>query len=804
MGVTVPCFIRGAMPILSSTARAADTSGARLRGLPGALLRALGLAWAVLFMAGLPGSSSHAAAWANGSGPYRSHHRRWRPCWQVHIGRLTFTIAPQPRRQLLCGAAFAVALSFAGLSTQVRAAAIATGGSSPYRSQIVWLTWGQAGGTTTGNGTAGTALVNGNSSVANFTVNGVPLVVTCTLSNIANVVATPSFASYAAGAWQGDQLDELYNIGGTGGANQLVNAIQVTNGVKTFTLTCSATLNGAPYDLPGVIFADAEQSGFSDRELANGSEYVQGTADGVWNVVERMRTNCAEPLTATLSANSQTLRLAGPNNANCVGAGRAGPMATGVLRFNPSAYTGANRQVTMNWRVNGWGASAIAIGLVVPVDGGDAPAIYGTAAHLINPAYSADSLVPGGAANVFGAGFNLSTSANSDPLMLGATVDNDATGTATAVTTPAGNVAASVDDAGGVTPDDEAAFATLPAIDGTATAYSLTVPLGATAALGGQVCGWIDFDRGGSFGNDTAEEACATFAAGTTSAVLNWTLPAGNAYVAGNSYARLRVGRDAASAGVPSGLANIGEVEDYPIVLRPRLRLNKATVPTTDGGLFNLTVNPAPTAAFTANDQGHGGTTGFQSIPLGSAVTLSETAGTNTNLAAYTGNMTCTNRASGTVYGPTAGTTHSYTTMSSASTNAAVSNTPATAANVNDTEITCVLSNTLNADLSITKSNTYTAAQPSDLPGDTVTGGANTTYTLVVTNHGLMPVTGAVVRDAPGAGITCPVGNAVTITGDGVPAGSFNIGQLTGTAGIALGTLGAGQSTMLSFTCTVN
>ncbi|MEG3791950.1 CshA/CshB family fibrillar adhesin-related protein [Lysobacter sp. CCNWLW3] len=694
----------------------------------------------------------------------------------------------------------------AGLPGPARAGAWATGGSSPYRSQILWLTWGDPSGTTTGNGTQLTRLANGHRSIASVTVNGVPLVVTCTLGNYVTLAGTPPPGSFSwrPGFWQGDLLDELYNVGGVGAANQLVNGINVAGGVMTFTVTCFATLNGQPYDIPGMVMADAEQSGNSPYEA--GFEYIQSTADGAWNVVERSRVNCAEPYRASLSANGQTLTLAGPANANCAAAGRAGPMATGFLRFNPTAYGGANRQVVISFRMNGGGATAAAIGLVIPVDGGDAPAIYGTAAHLINPAYSADSLAaPSTAVDVFGAGFTLSAPTNADPQMLGTTVDSNATVVnSITVVTQAGNVAASVDDASGATPDDEAAFATLPAIEGTATSYSLTVPLAATAALGGQVCGWVDFDRGGSFGNDTAEEACATFVAGAASAVLNWTLPAGNAYVAGNSYARLRIARDAASAGVPSGLANIGEVEDYPIVLRPRLRLNKATVPTTDGGLFNLTVNPAPTAAFTANDQGHGGTTGFQSIPLGSAVTLSETAGTNTNLAAYTGNMTCTNRASGTVYGPTAGTSHSYTTMSSASTNAAVSNTPATAANVNDTEITCVLSNTLNADLSITKSNTYTAAQPSDLPGDTVTGGANTTYTLVVTNHGLMPVTGAVVRDASGAGITCPVGNAVTIAGDGVPAGSFNIGHLTGAAGIALGTLGAGQSTTLSFTCTVN
>ena len=683
------------------------------------------------------------------------------------------------------------------------AAAWATGGSSPYRSQILWLTWGDPGGTTTGNGTHGAPLANGNRSVANVTINGVPLNVDCTLNNITRLTGFPGIWAWRSGQWSGDLLDDLYNIGGAGTANQLINGIDVGGSVTTFTITCFATLNGAPYDIPGLIMADDEQSADSPQEPApNNTEYVQGTADGVWNVGERSRVNCTQPYTATLSANSQTLRLAGPNSAACVGGNRAGPMATGFLRFNPTAYSGANRQVTTNWRINAGGGSIIAIGLIIPVDGGDAPSIYGTAAHMLNPTYSADSLAPGASVDVFSAGFTLSVPANADPQLLGATVDNDATVVnTTTLTTPAGNVAASRDNTSGSTPNDEAALATLPVVEGTATAYSLTVPLGATATLG-QVCGWIDFDRGGSFGDDTAEEACATFAAGAASAVLNWTPPAGNAYVAGNSYARLRIGRDAASAGTPTGLANIGEVEDYPIELRPRLRINKVTAPATDGGLFNLTINPAPTTAFTANNQGNDGTTGFQSVPLGSAVTLSETGGTNTNLAAYVGNMTCTNRASGTVYGPTAGTTHNYTTMSSASANAAISTTPATAANVNDTEITCVLTNSLQADLAITKTNTP-ANGPLDQPDDTVVSG-DTTYTLVVTNHGLMPVTGAVVRDTPVEGITCPPGNVVTISGDGVPAGSFTVGDLTGSNGIVLGALGAGQSATLSFTCQVN
>jgi hypothetical protein len=116
--------------------------------------------------------------------------------------------------------------------------------------------------------------------------------------------------------------------------------------------------------------------------------------------------------------------------------------------------------------------------------------------------------------------------------------------------------------------------------------------------------------------------------------------------------------------------------------------------------------------------------------------------------------------------------------------------------------VACTITNTLTANLSITKSNTYTPAQPSDLPNDTVLSKSSTTYTLVVTNNGPGAVTGEVVRDTPVSGLTCPSGNAVTISGNGVPAGSFTIANLTG-AGIALGTLGVGQSTTLRFTCTV-
>jgi uncharacterized repeat protein (TIGR01451 family) len=113
--------------------------------------------------------------------------------------------------------------------------------------------------------------------------------------------------------------------------------------------------------------------------------------------------------------------------------------------------------------------------------------------------------------------------------------------------------------------------------------------------------------------------------------------------------------------------------------------------------------------------------------------------------------------------------------------------------NTASTNATAIPFNFPNADLVITKTNGTTS----------VTSGASTTYILTIKNNGPATAIGALVTDMPGAGIACPVANPVTIAGLGVPAGSFNVGDLTG-AGIALGTLVAGQSATLSYACHVD
>lgn len=117
--------------------------------------------------------------------------------------------------------------------------------------------------------------------------------------------------------------------------------------------------------------------------------------------------------------------------------------------------------------------------------------------------------------------------------------------------------------------------------------------------------------------------------------------------------------------------------------------------------------------------------------------------------------------------------------------------------------VACTFTNRARANLAIFKTNTYSAAAPSDQASDTVTRGTETEYVITVSNTGPVPITGAVVRDVAQAGITCPAGNAITFSAIGNPGTAQTVGNLTSTSGVTLGTIPAGQSATLTFRCTV-
>jgi hypothetical protein len=109
--------------------------------------------------------------------------------------------------------------------------------------------------------------------------------------------------------------------------------------------------------------------------------------------------------------------------------------------------------------------------------------------------------------------------------------------------------------------DDGVTLGSLTAADST---YSTTVAINGASAPG-TVCGWIDFNMNGIF--DPGEQACSTFAAGATSATLTWSGLSG--LTTGPTYARFRIGYDAAQTQSPIGPSDSGEVEDYALTIAP-------------------------------------------------------------------------------------------------------------------------------------------------------------------------------------------------------------------------------------------
>ncbi|MFB7473588.1 GEVED domain-containing protein [Kitasatospora sp. NPDC056184] len=131
--------------------------------------------------------------------------------------------------------------------------------------------------------------------------------------------------------------------------------------------------------------------------------------------------------------------------------------------------------------------------------------------------------------------------------------------------------------------------------------YSVTVPV---AGIGAQAraAAWIDFNGDGVFGD--AERATSPVAPGQASVTFTWTVPAG--VVAGPAWSRFRLGYDRADVDAPTGMADSGEVEDWPLTIAPApsLTLAKAADPATIAGAgeritYTFTVTNSGTFAIT-------------------------------------------------------------------------------------------------------------------------------------------------------------------------------------------------------------
>nr|WP_199156436.1 CshA/CshB family fibrillar adhesin-related protein [Pedobacter sp. ASV2] len=447
--------------------------------------------------------------------------------------------------------------------TQVKTAAFATGGTSVNKSKVLWLTWGSKLDNVENYpyGKDGTDIPNGTGSYASIDVGGGRYL--C-IQAVISELSGGDIKSYAPGNYSGDSMDEMYNIGGNGHDNKLVSGIRngANGALVTFTVTCNATLDGVPVKLSGMVIGDAES--LSD------SEYFNATADGTWNIVELKQdlTNTKPYEVRVVNVDRSTKQ-----RMEFVKGNDKKTAAISFLTFNQTAYIGKSFDVSFTVALKGSGITAIALGLITSgVDGGDAPASYGTPLHLVNlGSISSDGITPG-LAN--GPTTNLNASSYNPGKFIDLLSDY------------LGSLPPDVDtknlssyDAMGDNNDGTAGINEEDAWPAKYKAFSLTdyAPgntIVATIPYNGKddsyISGWIDFDQNGIF--DDSERVTVSAPANQTSVDLTWIIPANR--VNKNTYVRLRYGKSKIDVSSPTGIVTGGEVEDHLIIIQTPMRTN--------------------------------------------------------------------------------------------------------------------------------------------------------------------------------------------------------------------------------------
>jgi uncharacterized repeat protein (TIGR01451 family) len=107
------------------------------------------------------------------------------------------------------------------------------------------------------------------------------------------------------------------------------------------------------------------------------------------------------------------------------------------------------------------------------------------------------------------------------------------------------------------------------------------------------------------------------------------------------------------------------------------------------------------------------------------------------------------------------------------------------------------------ADVRVTKTNTPLSG-PNDQPGDTVTGSANTVYSIIVSNVGPAPASNSVVTDPAPAGLSCSAITCAAAGGASCPVltGAALIAALQG-SGAVIPVLPNGGTVTFALTCAV-
>lgn len=445
---------------------------------------------------------------------------------------------------------------------QIVTASFATGGSSPYKSDVLWLTWGSTNQTTYPHGRPNQIISVGSKSYASIELGNNQW-----LCIEAEIISRGGGAirSYAPGNYTGDYLDDLYNIGGIGSNNKLVSGIINTNNssISNLTIKAKATIDGVPIRLAGMVVADAES-------LAP-QEYIYATADGNWTLVE-VKKNLNQ---GAYNVRKEIMMEGGAPTSKRIMKFLSGndkeTMAVSFLKFNESAYnvTGTNPDlsVTIDATLRGNGLTALALGLLPPeIDGGDAPKTYGYPMHLLQRLnFSSDGITPVNEGN------NSMTNINLLGYSPGAIISNDELSRLGSTVPDTERVPLYSSDAMGDNNNGTAGPLEEDAWPLELQSFSQKVYLEKSEIIAtipyssrtdGYIAGWIDFDLNGTFDeNEKVEVIAPSTNGGSGNVVLTWTIP--ESRVGYSTFVRLRLSETPNMS--PTQTVNTGEVEDHKI-----------------------------------------------------------------------------------------------------------------------------------------------------------------------------------------------------------------------------------------------
>lgn len=433
---------------------------------------------------------------------------------------------------------------------EITTAAYAEGGTSSYKEQVLWMTWGSNNDANYPYGQHNTPLENGDASYASIDIGGGKYL--CIQAMISDLTAPIS--SYAPGNYNGDSMDDLYNIGGTGTDNQLVNGIQngVYGGTVSFKVTCKATLDGQPVRLAGLVLGDGES-------LDGDGEYFHVTADGKWTIVE-LQKNIDEGPYQILKSNvneggiiKQNIRFVKGNNRNTA--------AVSFLTFDATAYGtfSDNYEVSFDVTLKGTGITALVLGLItINADGGDAPESYGAPLHLFEGTILTDDGIDvDDIINLNTEDYDEGALVQSPSNFLGTTGPDADNG-------PQFSEDALGDDNNPDGPStEEDAWPT----EHKRWSYNATYKPGKTLSIDipyngladAYIVGWIDFNWNGVF--EESERVIIDAPAASDIVTLTWIIPEDR--IAKSTYVRLRYAINEDEILSPTTVASGGEMEDH-------------------------------------------------------------------------------------------------------------------------------------------------------------------------------------------------------------------------------------------------